>query len=382
MAGLKVSAIINEPMAAAIAYGVQARKYTSKTPMENVLVFDLGGGTLDVTVLQTDGKTFQAKAHGGNGALGGEEFDECLQALVLKKFEENSPWKHGQYPNNIKPKNLLWLLAECKEAKESFLCEEEYEFFIEAFHEDTSLHVTVSRDEFESECSHLFDQLIPPLESVIADSNLEKGEIDSIVLVGGSSYLRKVQDIVSSFFNGKELMLDINRTEAIAEGATLHAASLSSNIFNEERVSDEGNIHVTDAIAHSLGLQTRGDIMSKLITANTQLPAHGAKTFTNNGSNLYIDIYQGEDVTASNNTHLGRFEITSSGRLAPRSVRLRVEFNLSNEGQLSVSAKDVCDNGISDILSESLSWRFSLSIFYRPSAVEMAYANSSITFRG
>lgn len=334
-AGLTVSGIINEPTAAAIAYGVKVSKQQT-TDMSDfkMLVFDLGGGTFDVTVLETDGRRFSVLSHAGDGHLGGEDFDTCLVNYMVDKFK-----REHEHDITITDRALLLLRKCCKEAKESLVSEPESEVDVPGFCDGEDLCYTISLAEFERLCSGLFKRMYPPLDDALNGAELNKDDIDVVLLVGGSTMLRGVQNLVKEYFNRTDLSLDVNVTEAIAEGATIYAAAVSYEGYSEEGA--EPPVTLDDVTAHSLGVRTVGNRMSRIIEKNSMLPAYGMRMYRSvgDGRSLSISVYQGEDDDVSNNAFLGTFNLPRSN-MKERSVRLKLEFCLNLDGCLTVKAKD------------------------------------------
>jgi len=258
IAGLNVQRIINEPTAAAIAYGLDKKSEQEK----NVLIFDLGGGTFDVSLLSIEDGIFEVKATNGHTHLGGEDFDNVLVDYCLTLFKR-------QTSIDISGNNraLRRLRTQCEKAKRILSSAHQAEIYCETLADGEDFSTNVSRAKFEELCMPKFRQCMPPVEQVLKDSEISKSAIHEVVLVGGSTRIPKIQQMLQDFFNGKTLNRSINPDEAVAYGAAVQAAILSGE--GSEQVKD---ILLLDVAPLSQGIETAGGVMTVLIPRNTTIP--------------------------------------------------------------------------------------------------------------
>jgi len=328
IADLNVLRIINEPTAAALCYGLDAKDQNRK-----VLIFDLGGGTFDVTVLSIEEGIFEVKATGGDTHLGGEDFDN----LVVDHFVKEFSLKHKKdIMGNARA--LRRLRSACEKAKRSLSSGTTASIEIDSLYEGIDFYTTLTRAKFEELCSKLFNKCIDTVKTVMKDAKLDKKNLDEVVLVGGSTRIPRVQTMLSEFLGGRELCKSVNPHEAVAYGAAVQAAILTG-VKNENLNS----MVLLDVTPLSLGVETKGKIMSVVIPRNTTIPVRKNENFTtveDNQTELDVNVYEGERAQVSGNNLLGKF--TLSGILpAKRGVaQIDIAFELDANGILKVTAKD------------------------------------------
>jgi len=331
ISGLNVLRIINEPTAAAIAYGLDKKKGTSAE--SNVLIFDLGGGTFDVSILTIEDGIFEVKSTAGDTHLGGEDFDNRMVDHFIKEFQR----KHKKDLSQNK-RAVRRLRTACERAKRTLSASAQANIEIDSLFEGVDFYTSVTRARFEELCSDLFRGTLEPVEKSLRDAKMDKSAIHDIVLVGGSTRIPKIQKLISDFFNGKELNKSINPDEAVAYGAAVQAAILTGD--QHESVTD---LLLLDVTPLSLGIATEGSVMSTLIKRNTSIPNKKTESFTtleNNQTCITVEVYEGERALVKDNHLLGSFDFKGIPP-APRGVpSIEVTFDIDSNGILNVSAED------------------------------------------
>nr|XP_004226462.1 endoplasmic reticulum chaperone BiP [Ciona intestinalis] len=326
IAGLNVMRIINEPTAAAIAYGLD-----KKEGEKNILVFDLGGGTFDVSMLTIDNGVFEVISTNGDTHLGGEDFDQRVMDYFMKLYKKKRG-KDMRRDNRAVQK----LRREVEKAKRALSSSQVATVEIESFFEGEDFSETLTRAKFEELNMDLFRSTMVPVKKVLEDADLTVKDVDEVVLVGGSTRIPKIQQLVKDHFKGKEPNRGINPDEAVAFGAAVQAGVLGGE-------SDTGDLVLLDVCPLTLGIETVGGVMTKLIGRNTVVPTKKSQIFSTASDNqptVTINVLEGERAMTKDNHHLGKFDLTGIPP-APRGVpQIEVTFEIDVNGILRVSAED------------------------------------------
>ncbi|KAK8094413.1 hypothetical protein PG997_001098 [Apiospora hydei] len=314
ISGLNVLRIINEPTAAAIAYGLDKKVEGER----NVLIFDLGGGTFDVSLLTIEEGIFEVKSTAGDTHLGGEDFDNRLV-------------NHFDLSGNAR--GLRRLRTACERAKRTLSSSAQTSIEIDSLFEGIDFYTSITRARFEELCQDLFRSTLQPVDRVLADAKIDKSQVHEIVLVGGSTRIPRVQKLITDYFNGKEPNKSINPDEAVAYGAAVQAAILSGDTSSKST----NEILLLDVAPLSLGIETAGGMMTKLIPRNTTIPTKKSEvfsTFSDNQPGVLIQVYEGERQRTKDNNLMGKFELTG----IPLLPVIEVTFDLDANGIMNVSA--------------------------------------------
>jgi len=328
IAGLEVLRIINEPTAAAIAYGLD-----KKSGEKNIVVFDLGGGTFDVSLLTIDNGVFEVVATAGDTHLGGEDFDQRVTEHFVKIFK-----KKNQKDIKSDARAFQKLRSEVEKAKRDLSSVHQVKVTIEGIMDGIDFSETITRARFEELCADLFKKTLKPVQQVLDDAGMKKSEIDEVVLVGGSTRIPKVQQLIKDFFNGKEPNRGINPDEAVAYGA-----AVQGGILGGEQSDATKDILLIDVTPLTLGIETVGGVMTKVIPRGTVIPAKKSQVFTtyqDQQTTVSIKVYEGERALVKDNHLLGKFDLNGIPP-APKGVpQIEVTFEIDENSIMTVSASD------------------------------------------
>jgi L1 cell adhesion molecule like protein len=335
IAGLTPMRILNEPTAGALCYGLDK----DKEKEHNVLIFDLGGGTFDVSLLCVSLGVFEVKATGGDTHLGGEDFDNDLVNYCIKDIQK----KHKKDISKI-PRAIRRLKTACEKAKRALSSGHQTTVEVDALFDGVDYNTVLTRARFEEICGHWFQKTLEPVRKVLEDSKISKSQIDEIVLVGGSTRIPKVQELLKEFFGGKVLCKSVNVDEAVAYGAAVQAAIMNGGSNADKKID---GLILLDVCPLTLGVKTSGNIMTPIVPRGTPIPTKKTQqfsTYVDNQSTVCVEVYEGERQFTKDNNLLGTFDLHNIPPM-PRGVpKIDITYELDTNGILTVSAVESSTN--------------------------------------
>lgn len=336
IAGLEVLRIINEPTSASIAYGINICE-NEKSESRNIVVYDLGGGTLDVSILNIKDGVFEVVSTNGDTHLGGEDFDSKLVQYSIKEYANAMKLDKDTAISLLKDSRALRRLRSvCETAKRTLSTSLSTFIQVDSFHQGNDLNLRITRAKFEESCCDLFDRCLTPLKQALTDSKLNIEQIDEVIMIGGSTRIPRVRDIVKEFFKGKQLKIDINPDEAVASGAAVQAAILNGQMDN----TLDGLVLV-DVTPLSLGIEAENGKMSVLIERNSTIPCSKTGIYSTSADcqrTVNVIVYEGERLLTKDNTLLGSFELLELPPMPRKVPRIKVTFDIDVNGILHVTA--------------------------------------------
>lgn len=343
IAGLTCDKLLNEPTAAAMCYGLNRKDDDTK-----ILIFDLGGGTFDVSILNLSNGIFEVLSTSGDTHLGGEDFDNIIMKNVVEEFCHKHGFDKDDVVASLGESAGRKLKAEAEQAKKTLSTTLATTIEIDSFYKNKALIVKLTKTKFELWCASVFQRCLEPVKKALEDAKLERGQISEVVLVGGSTRIPKIQEMLSQFFGGITLNKSVNPDEAVAYGAAIQGAILSKS----DTSGKTKELLLLDVTPLSMGIVSKGGVMSKIIERNTQIPVKESKVYTtveDGQSSVMIEIYEGERQFAKDNHKIGDFELKGIPKQARGAAKIEVIFSIDGNGILSVKAVDLASGMFNEI---------------------------------